>query len=280
MSHAVCRRRRLAATEGPQGDTANAGYYVSSAWRGTQDPIAFHPTSLLWQIIEHLPRRCPGIFFEFTHGVKLADIVAPYTRARVGLQARIKESLRPSGGLLDDVPNSPELGMGELIRGNATQEMKRLISKYNMQYRRPEPKHEMLPNVDRWYTMRLSDLPHGALGILHGQNFSVGWQELWETSVWGRRDVVDMGLPSSMILSLWSWSAVGGTWVTDEWAMVRRVPAISFPQLCLELMGQFTARAIEAAWESFPIVSDRKSSGGPPRRGKPSRWSRTGHRRH
>ena len=76
---------------GPQGDTANAGYYVSSAWRGTQDPIALHPTALLWQLIEPLPRRCPDIFFEFTHGVKLADIVAHYARALVELQARIKE---------------------------------------------------------------------------------------------------------------------------------------------------------------------------------------------
>ena len=128
--------------------------------------------------------------------------------------------------------------------------------------------------------MRVSDLPHEASGILHGRNFSVGWEELRQTSVWGHPYVAHMELPSSMILALWSQSAVGGTWVTDEWAMVRRVPAISFPQLCLELMGQFTARAIEAAWESFPIVSDRKSSGGPPSREKPSRWSRTGHRRH
>jgi len=159
--------------------------------------------------------------------------------------------------------------------------MKGLISKYNLQYRRPWPKHEMLPKVERWYTMRLRDLPHGALEVLHGQNFSVEWQELRETSVWGHPDVVDMELPSSMILSLWSRSAVGGTWVTDEWAMVRRVPAISFPQLCLALMGQFSARAIEAAWQSFPIISDRKASGGPSSKGGgSSRFSRTGQRRH
>ena len=138
----------------------------------------------------------------------------------------------------------------------------------------------MLLHVENLSTIRVIYLPHGALEVLNGPNVYVGWQELRETSVWGRRDVVNMELPSSMILSLWSWSAVGGTWVSDEWAMVRRVPAISFPQLCLELMGQFTARAIEAAWESFPIVSDRKNSGGPPSRGKPSRWSRTGHRRY
>ena len=63
-----------------------------------------------------------------------------------------------------------------------------LISKYNMQYRRAWPKHEMLPTVERWYTMRLSDLPHGALEVLHGQNFSVAWQELRELLV-GREEL-------------------------------------------------------------------------------------------
>ena len=184
------------------------------------------------------------------------------------------------GGLLDEVPSRPGVATDDRDgrRPSATDEMKGPISKYNIQYRRPWPKHEMLTTVERWCTMRLRDLPHGALEVLHEQNISVEWPDLREASVLGHPDVVDMGLPSSMILSLWSWSADGGTWVTDEWAMVRRVPAISLPQLCLELMGQFTARAIEAAWESFPIVSDRKASGGPPARG--ARWSRKGQRRH
>ena len=115
-----------------------------------------------------------------------------------------------------------------------------------------------MPNVEQWWQMRVSALPNGALEILHGPNFRVGWRELRETSVCDRRDVVDMGRPSSMILPLWSRSAVCGTWVADELAMVRRVVAISFPQLCMELMGQYTARTIEAAWERFPIVSRRR----------------------
>jgi len=159
--------------------------------------------------------------------------------------------------------------------------MKGLIAKYNMQYRRPWSDHESLPNVEQWCKMRLSALPNGALEVLHGPTFSVDWEELRATSVWDREDLVYMNLPSSMILHLWSWSAARGGWVTDEMAMVRRVPAISCPQLCLELMGQFSARAIEAVWESFPIISDRKPSGGPSSKGGGStRFSRSGQRRY
>ena len=163
------------------------------------------------------------------------------------------------------------------LRSNALDKMKGLISKHNMQFRRPWPFFEMLPHMDDWFPMRVSDLSHEALEFLHGPHFLVDWEELRETSVWSRRDVVNMGLPSSMILPLWSWSAVDDTCVTDEWAMVRRVLAISFPQLCLELMGQYSARAIEAAWLTFPIVSDRQNSGGPASRG--TRWTRNGRRR-
>jgi len=80
-----------------------------------------------------------------------------------------------------------------------------------------------------------------------------------------------------MIIPLWSRSTVGGKWVADEFATVRRVLAISFPQLCLALKDQYSAKAIEKAWETFPIVSDRKSSGGPP--SARSRWTRNGRRR-
>jgi len=144
------------------------------------------------------------------------------------------------------------------LRGNATDKMMRLIAKHALQFRRHWPYHEMLPHMENWATMHVRDLPHEALKVLRGPNFRVDWRELRETSVCDRRDVVDMGRPSSMILPLWSRSAVGGTWVADELAMVRRVVAISFPQLCMELMGQYTARTIEAAWERFPIVSRRR----------------------
>ena len=194
-----------------------------------------------------------------------------------------------TGRLLDDVPRRPDAPSADRssrpslaadpveLGSNAPDKMMGLIAKWNLQYRRPWPYHEMLPHGEIWSTIRVRDLPYGALEVLHGPNFSVEWQELRETSVWDRRDVVDMGRPSSMILPLWSRSAVCGPWVADELAMVRRVPAIIFPQLCLELMGQFSARDIEAAWESFPIVSDRLPSGGPPSR---PRYSRTGQRRH
>ena len=133
--------------------------------------------------------------------------------------------------------------------------MMRLIAKHALQFRRPWPYHEMLPHMENWATMHVRDLPHEALKVLRGPNFRVDWRELRETSVCDRRDVVDMGRPSSMILPLWSRSAVCGTWVADELAMVRRVVAISFPQLCMELMGPYSARTIEADWERFPVVS-------------------------
>ena len=88
-----------------------------------------------------------------------------------------------------------------------------------------------------------------------------------------------MDPPSSMIIPLWSQSAVGDEWVTDEWAMVRRVLAISFPRRCLELMGRYTAREIAEAWERFPIVSNRKGSGGPLGRGPGAQWTRKVRRR-
>ena len=80
-----------------------------------------------------------------------------------------------------------------------------------------------------------------------------------------------------MIIPLWSRSTVGGKWVADVFATVRRVLAISFPQLCLALKDQYSAKAIEQAWETFPIVSDRKSNGGPP--SAKSRRTRNGRRR-
>ena len=132
-----------------------------------------------------------------------------------------------------------------------------LIAKYNLQYRRPWPYHEMLPHMENWAAMHVRGLPHEALKVLRGPNFSVERRELRETSVCDRRHVVDMGRPSSMILPLWSRSAVCGTWVADELAMVRRVVAISFPQLCMELMGQYTARTIEAASESFHFAPQK-----------------------
>ena len=151
-----------------------------------------------------------------------------------------------------------------------------LISKYNMEYRRPYPFEQMAP-LEHWSTMRVRDLPHGALQFLNEPKFQVDWEELRETAVWHSRGAANMDPPSSMIIPLWSQSAVGDEWVTDEWAMVRRVLAISFPRLCVELMGQYTARQIEAAWETFPIVSNIKPSGGPPSRG--SQWTRWGRRR-
>ena len=197
---------------------------------------------------------------------------------------------RRTGRLLDDVPRRPDAPGADRssrpslaadpveLGSNAPDKMMGLISKWNMQYRRPWPLHEMLPHGEIWSTIRVRDLPYGALEVLHGPNFSVGWEELRETPAWHSRNAANMALPSSMIIPLWSRSTVGGKWVADVFATVRRVLAISFPQLCLALKDQYSAKAIVQAWETFPIVSDRKSSGGPP--SQRSRRTRNDRRRY
>ena len=66
-----------------------------------------------------------------------------------------------------------------------------------------------------------------------------------------------------MMLPLWSRPALGMEWVTDEWAIVRRVLAMNFPQFCLELMNDYTAREIVDCWETLPIVCRAKEPRGP-----------------
>ena len=273
---------------------------VQWVWRwGGETCIALHPHSSLWPLLREgtfrgqrltraPARRAP--FFLFTPEVSMADLVDHYASARDELMALIRNGdRRGTGRLLDDVPrrldapgadrsSRPSLAADPVELGsNAPDKMMGLIAKWNLQYRRPWPLHEMLPHGEIWSTIRVRDLPYSALEVLFGPNFSVGWEELRQTSVWGRHDVADMALPSSMIIPLWSRSTVGGKWVADEFAMVRRVLAISFPQLCLALKDQYSAKAIEQAWETFPIVSDRKSSGGPP--SAKSRRTRFGRRR-
>ena len=215
--------------------------------------------------------------------MRVVDLKDHLTIGRHRLQELIRnDDWGLTGRLLEDTPHRPDpcppwaTDRDGKLHSNKIDRMLGLISKYNWEYRRPYLYPEIVP-LEHWSSMRAKDLPHGALQVLHDRKFRVEWEQLRQTPVWDCDAVADMDPPSSMMLPLWSKSAVGGEWVTDEWAMVRRVLAISFPRLCVELMGQYTAREIAEAWERSPIVCNRKPSGGPP--GPGTRWTRWDRRR-
>ena len=155
--------------------------------------MALHPHSSLWQLLANGTFRGQrstrsiarsDLLLLFTIAAKVVDIEDHYARARVGLQTLINAQGR-SGRLFEDIPrrrgapvadrswSRPSATEPVELRGNAPDNMMGLIAKYNLQFRRPWLYDEMLPHMESWSTMRVSDLPHGALEVIHGPNFFV-----------------------------------------------------------------------------------------------------------
>ena len=101
-----------------------------------------------------------------------------------------------TGRLLQDIPHRPDsrrplaTDRDVKLRSSTIDKMMGPIAKYNLEYRRPYPYHEIVP-LEHWSSMRAKDLPHGALQVLHDRKFRVEWEQLRQTPVWDCDAVAD-----------------------------------------------------------------------------------------
>ena len=179
--------------------------------------------------------------------------------------------------LLADVPGRP--WRADLRRPSASVEADNflgLMSKYNLQYRRPAPNN--LTMLDNWTLSLAKNIPDYVVKLLTSERYHVDVLELRHTHVW-QQCTVDWKSwreqPSSMLISVvsveTSASAVG-----EIKYYTRSVTTTTFLAFCYLLGKQFSARDIEAAWLELPVVKpgkqNRGASGGGSKKNKWKYW--------
>ena len=171
------------------------------------------------------------------------------------MKAQLKDASFQFGRLLDDVPERPDAKyQWRPLAPNAHADMRGLLSKFHLQYRRPYiAKHDA--ELEVWHPVR------AALGAqLSAQHFHVQERDLESTVVFREIDRYN-GFPNSMVVNTFSGK------------MVRTVVGISFPALCLLLQEVHNAVDIERAWTEMPMVRCGKAN----TRGTSTTSSHSGH---
>ena len=171
------------------------------------------------------------------------------------MKAQLNDASFQFGRLLDDVPKRPVAkNQWRPLAPTAREDMRGLLSKFNLQYRRPYiANHDA--ELEVWNPVR------AALGAqLSAQYFHIHERDLESTVVFREIDR-NKGGPNSMVVNTFSGK------------MVRTVVGISFPALCLLLQEVHNAVDIERAWTEMPMVRCGKAN----TRGTSTTSSHSGH---
>ena len=189
--------------------------------------------------ISNGPRPRHSVLFLFDSSYDDARLQEHYWPSMTKMKDQLHDASFQFGRLLDDVHKR----IGARNRC-PRKDMLGLLSKFNLQYRRPYPANCDFP-LDVWKPC------HAAVGAqLSAPYFNIDACDLESTVVLCRPcsdDDIDRNGTNSMVAHTFSGK------------MVRTVVGISFPALCLLLQEEYSAVDIERAWTEMPMV----------RRGKP-----------
>ena len=270
------RRRRRACACGPAPYTVHAARHISPVRVDTSelgeaaDLAVFARGSELWKLLEQEANR-PGSVIGFSAEPAFCKLSA-YDQTdewdrhnkfwMTSLKAVLDDKRYTFDRLLDSVPGRPLASTSSGVRCD----MRGLLAKYNLEYRRPYPQHCNATALDSWRRMSKGDLDDERVRRFSTHPFHVSIVDFRGTALLhhGRERSVDWAAwrlsPSSMVVPLpagGELSAVGGN---DCFA--RKVVTINFPALCWLLRDDHSADEIELAWLCMPLVKRGKANRG------------------
>ena len=205
-------------------------------------------------------------YFLFDSHYDDSELKVNYARSLIRVKDNLKNHDFDFGRLLENVPRRPGHPKAPW-RYNASYEMLGMLTKYNLEYRRPYPVAENAP-FEKWRYAFWDDLEkEGVAARLQLPEFTASESALSSSAIWTRVDV-DWRWHNTMMVSLKS--AVGDLRPSGDVA-VRQVLGISFPAFCWLLRNSHNASDIEKAWVYLPIVRRGKAARGAKGRGNRKR---------